>query len=103
MAGGAQSRVILTLALDSSHWRRHDRAFWAQTLAEAANEAAPGVLEVQAFELQEATVVLRSRAYRSAKQMRKLWREDESFQRLRSRFSDLGANPEFAVEEEGEF
>jgi hypothetical protein len=99
MAAAARSKATLTLALDTSHWRRHDRAHWAQVLANAANEAAPGVLEVKAFELQETTVVLRLLAHRPANQLKKLWREDESFQRLRSRFADLGAKPEFVVEE----
>lgn len=99
MAGDAKSRVILTLALDSSHWRRHDKAHWAQVLANAANEAAPGVIEVKAFELRDTTVILRLQSPQPAKQLKKLWREGENFERLRSRFADLGARPEFAVEE----
>ncbi|MEZ5995464.1 MAG: hypothetical protein R3C25_06890 [Hyphomonadaceae bacterium] len=100
MAGVVGSKVTLTLALDTAHWRRHDRAFWAQVLANAANEAAPGVMQVRAFELQDSTVVLRLRASKSAKQIQKLWREDESFLRLRARFADLGARPDLDVEED---
>lgn len=92
-------RVTLTLALDMTHWRRHDRAHWAQVLAQAADEAAPNLLKVVAYELQEAVVILRMRAGRPAKQMWKLWRDDERFLRLKSRFVDLGGQAEIEIEE----
>ncbi len=99
MAEPVESRVTLTLALDMTHWRRHDRAFWAQTLATAANEAAPALMRVEAYELHDTTIILRLRANASARHLGKLWRDDETFLRLRSRFVDLGAQPEFDVEE----
>ena len=99
MADDAKSRVILTLALDSSHWRRHDRAFWAQTLAEAANAAAPNLVRVEDYELRDTLMIVRMRSRRPVKAMRKLWEEHEGFMRLRSRLADLGARPEFEVEE----
>ena len=97
-----ESRVILTLALDMTHWRRHDRAHWAQVLAQAADGAAPDLMRVEAYELHDATIVLRMQARRPAKQMWKLWRDDERFLRLKSRFVDLGGQPEIDIEEVGE-
>ncbi len=102
MPDPVESRVTLTLALDMTHWRRHDRAHWAQVLAQAADEAAPGLMRVEAYELQEAVVLLRLRAHRPAKQIWKLWRDDERFQRLKSRFVDLGGRAEIDIEEVGE-
>jgi hypothetical protein len=100
VAEAAESRVLLTLALDPQHWRRHDRGFWAQTLAAAIDEAAPHMMRVEAYELHDMMLVVRARAKRAPKAMKKLLRDDEGFWRLRSRLADLGARPEFEVEED---
>jgi hypothetical protein len=95
-----ESRVILTLALDMTHWRRHDRGHWAQVLAGAANEAAPHIMHVEGYELSDTLMTLRMRSNRTPKTLRKLWRDDEVFMRLRARLADLGARTEFEVEED---
>ena len=95
-----ESRLLVTLALEPSHWRRHDRAFWAQTLASAIHEAAPGVMQVDTYELRDMMLVVRARAQRAPKAMKKLLRDDESFLRLRARLIDLGARADIEVEEE---
>ena len=100
MADPIGTRVTLTLALDLTHWRRHDRAFWTQTLAAAANEAAPHIMHVESYELSDTLLTLRMRSSRTPKALRKLWRDDEIFMRLRARLVDLGAHSEFDVEEE---
>lgn len=99
MGEPVESRVVLTLALDMTHWRRHDRAHWAQVLANAANDAAPHLLHVEGYELGDTLMVVRMRSNRAPKQIIKLWRDDESFMRLRARLADLGARTEFEVEE----
>ena len=101
MAEAAGSRVLLTLALDPHHWRRHDRGFWAQVLAGAVDDAAPEILRVEAYELHDMLMLVRARANRAPKTMKKLLRDDESFMRLRSRLVDLGARPEIEIEEDG--
>ena len=101
MAEAAESRVLLTLALDPQHWRRHDRGFWAQTLAAAIDEAAPHMMRVDTYELHDMMVVVRARAKRAPKVMKKLLRDDENFQRLRARLVDLGARADFEIEDEG--
>ncbi len=100
LAQRVESRVTLNLRLDPGHWRRHDRAFWAQTLAVAADEAAPNLMRVESYELDEAYVVLRLRARLSAREMARRWERDEALQRLRARLFDLGGAAEFAVEED---
>lgn len=100
MADLTETKVTLTLALDLTHWRRHDRAFWAQTLAAAANEAAPHIMHVESYELSDTMMILRMRSNRPPKTVRKLWRDDVIFTRLRARLADLGAHTEFDVEEE---
>ena len=100
MAAPVESRVMLRLALDTSHWRRHDRAHWAQVLANAANDAAPHLLHVEGYEIRDTLMVVRMRSSRVPKVLKKLWRDDESLMRLRARLADLGARPEFEVEEE---
>lgn len=99
MAGDAECRIIVTLTLDQTHWRRHDRAFWAQVLANAVDEAAPRLAQVTSYEMQETVVHVHVQANRPPKQMKKLLRDDERFARLRSRLFDLGANAEFFVED----
>ena len=99
MAELTESRVTLTLALDLTHWRRHDRAFWAQTLANAANDAAPHVMHVEGYELGDTLMTVRLKSNRPAKILRKLWRDDDTFLRLRARLADLGARADFDVEE----
>ncbi|MFT3728019.1 MAG: hypothetical protein QM759_09370 [Terricaulis sp.] len=74
----------MTLALEPSHWRRHDRAFWAQTLAAAIHEAAPDMMRVDTYELRDMMLVVRAHANRAPKAMKKLLRDDESFLRLRA-------------------
>ncbi len=101
MAQPSECRIIFTLALQSEHWRRHDRGFWAQTLAAAIDEAAPHVMRVDTYELHDMMLVVRARARRAPKAMQKLLRDDESFQRLRSRLVDLGARTDFEIEDEG--
>jgi hypothetical protein len=100
MAQSAESRILLTLALEPSHWRRHDRGFWAQVLAGAVDEAAPHIMRVENYELQDMLILVRARASRPPKAMKKLLRDDEGFWRLRSRLADLGARPEFEIEED---
>jgi hypothetical protein len=90
----------MTLALDPGHWRRHDRAYWAQSLAGAINDAAPGLMQVDTYELRDMMLVVRARAARSPKAVRRLLRNDESFLRLRARLIDLGARTEFEIEGE---
>lgn len=93
--------MMLTLALDTAHWRRHDRAFWARMLASAVDEAAPELARVVSYEMQDAVIYVHVRCARPAKRMRKLLADDEQFLRLRSRLVDLGAQAEFEIEEEG--
>ncbi|MFZ2030840.1 MAG: hypothetical protein WAU68_11065 [Vitreimonas sp.] len=96
-----ECRILMTLALAPEHWRRHDKGFWAQTLAAAVDEAAPHMMRVDTYELHDMMVVVRARSNRPPKAMKKLLRDDESFQRLRSRLADLGAQPDFEIEDEG--
>jgi hypothetical protein len=96
-----ECRILMTLALEPDHWRRHDRAFWAQTLAAAIDEAAPHMMRVDSYELQDMMVVVRARSNRAPKAMKKLLRDDESFLRLRSRLVDLGARADIEIEDEG--
>ncbi len=99
MAQPLESRITFTLALDTEHWRRHDRAHWAQVLAGAVHEAAPDVLQVEAYELRDTVMLVRARANKPAKTIIKLLRTDESFLRLRARLVDLGARADFEIEE----
>ena len=99
MAAPVESRVLLTLALDTAHWRRHDRAHWAQVLVDAANAAAPHLLHVEGYEIRDTLIFVRMRSNRVPKVLKKLWRDDESLMRLRARLADLGARSEFEVEE----
>ena len=97
----SECRILMTLALSPEHWRRHDRGFWAQTLAAAIDEAAPHMMRVDTYELHDMMVVVRARARRAPKVMKKLLRDDENFQRLRARLVDLGARTDFEIEDEG--
>ena len=101
MVQPSECRITMTLALQPEHWRRHDRAFWAQTLAAAIDEAAPHVMRVDTYELHDMMLVVRARARRAPKAMKRLFRDDESFQRLHSRLVDLGARTDFEIEDEG--
>jgi hypothetical protein len=96
-----ECRILMTLALEPDHWRRHDRAFWAQTLASAVDEAAPHLMRVDSYELQDMMVIVRARSNRASKIVRKLLRDDESFLRLRARLVDLGAQTDIEIEGEG--
>jgi hypothetical protein len=89
----------MRLALQPEHWRRHDRAFWMQTIANAINDAAPDLMRVETYELHDMMLVVRTRANRPPKAVRKLLRDDESFRRLKARLVDLGARPEFEIED----
>jgi len=91
--------VVMTLLLDPGHWRRHDKGYWAQVIAGAIDDAAPEVMRVDTYELRETTLLVRARANRPPKAMKKLLREDEGFLRLRARLVDLGADPDFEVED----
>jgi len=95
-----ECRILMTLALAPEHWRRHDHAFWAQTLAAAIDEAAPHVMRVDSYELRDMMVIVRARSNRAPKIVRKLLRDDESFLRLRSRLVDLGAQADIEIEGE---
>lgn len=95
-----ECRLTLTLALEPEHWRRHDRAFWAQTLAAAIDEAAPHMMRVDTYELRDMMLVVHARANRPPRTMKKVLRDDESFQRLRSRLVDLGARADIAIVDE---
>jgi hypothetical protein len=90
----------MMLALQPDHWRRHDRGFWAQTLAAAIDEAAPHMMRVDSYELRDMMVVVRARCNRAPKTMKRVLRNDESFTRLRSRLFDLGARADIEVEGE---
>jgi len=90
-------RILFLLELEPEHWRRHDRAFWARTLAEAVEQAAPDTMRVETYELHDMVVHVHVRAKRAPKVMWKLLSEDERFLRLRSRLIDLGAHPEFEI------
>ena len=96
-----QSRILMTLALQPDHWRRHDQGFWAQTLAAAIDEAAPHMMRVDTYELRDMMLVVHARANRPPKTMMKLLRDDERFLRLRSRLVDLGARTDFEIKDEG--
>ena len=100
MAQLDECRILMTLALQPEHWRRHDRGFWAQTLAAAIDEADPHMMRVDSYELRDMMVVVRARAKRAPKVMKKLLRDDETLQRLRSRLVDLGAQADIAIEDE---
>jgi hypothetical protein len=100
VAQRGECRILMTLALQPDHWRRHDLGFWAQTLAAAIDEAAPHMMRVDTYELRDMMLVVRARANRPPKTMQKLLRDDGSFLRLRSRLVDLGARP--AIDIEGE-
>jgi len=95
-----ECRILMTLALEPEHWRRHDQGFWAQTLAAAIDEAAPHMMRVDTYELRDMMLVVHARANRPPKTMMKLLRDDESFLRLRSRLVDLGARTDFEVKDE---
>jgi hypothetical protein len=69
-------------------------------LAAAIHEAAPHRMRVATYELHDMMLVVHARANRPAKVMKKLLRDDESFQRLRSRLIDLGARTDIEVESE---
>jgi hypothetical protein len=95
-----ESRILMTLALQPDHWRRHDQGFWAQTLAVAIDEAAPHMMRVDTYELQDMMLLVHARANRPAKTMKKLMRDDENFLRLRSRLVDLGARADVEIKDE---
>ena len=100
MPGREQSRILMTLALQPDHWRRHDQGYWAQTLAAAIDEAAPHMMRVDTYELRDMMLLVHARARRAPKTMKKLLRDDESFLRLRSRLVDLGARTDIEIEGE---
>jgi hypothetical protein len=91
------SRIVFLLELEPEHWRRHDRAFWARTLADAIEQAAPDTMRVETYELDDTMVRVHVRARHAPKTMWKLLSEEERFLRLRSRLIDLGAHPEFEI------
>lgn len=97
----AGRRLIIAMTLDPTHWRRHDRAFWTQVLVAAAQEAAPHMMAVEGYEIGGDNLTIRMITNRTAKALAKMIDDDELFLRLRSRLVDLGAQPEFIVEEEG--
>ncbi|MBS0386228.1 MAG: hypothetical protein JSS00_12870 [Proteobacteria bacterium] len=98
MAQPGECRLLMNLALQPDHWRRHDRGFWAQTLAAAVDEAAPHMMRVDSYELRDMMVVVRARSNQAPKTMQKLLRDDESFIRLRARLFDLGARADIEIE-----
>ncbi len=100
MAQRGECNILMTLALQPEHWRRHDRGHWAQVLAGAIDDAAPDVMRVDTYELRDMMLVVRVHANRSPKAIRKLLRDDESYRRLRARLVDLGAQTEFEIEGE---
>ncbi len=100
MAQRDETRLLLTLALEPDHWRRHDRGFWVQALAGAIDDSSPGLMRVDTYELRDMMVLVRVRANRSAKAIKKLMRDDDSFRRLRARLADLGARAEIEIEDE---
>lgn len=97
MADRDGCRILFLLDLEPEHWRRHDRAFWARTLASAVEETAPETLRVETYELQDMKLLVRAKAKYAPKTMWKLLSEDEKFLRLRARLIDLGAHPEFEI------
>ena len=100
MATREESRILMTLALQPDHWRRHDQGFWAQTLVAAIDEAAPHLMRVDTYELRDMMLLVHARANRPPKTMNKLMRDDENFQRLRSRLVDLGALADIEIKGE---
>lgn len=100
MAAPGESRVTLTLALDLSHWRRHDKAHWVQVLANAATEGAPDLLHAEGYEIHDTLIYVRMRSKCAPKQLRKLWDGDDSLMRLRARLADLGARTEIEIEKD---
>lgn len=94
-----ETRVTLRLALDPHHWRAHDRAGWAMDLAAIADKAAPSFLRVEGYELGDTLISIRMFSGESANRLRKRLKEDASIVRLRTRLADLGARPEFEIEE----
>src|SRR5262249_25378736 len=76
VAQPSECRIRITLALQGDHWRRHDRAFWAQTLATAIDEAAPHRMRVDTYELQDMMLIVHARANRPPKVMKKLLDDD---------------------------
>ncbi|MGE0828510.1 MAG: hypothetical protein AB7O04_04065 [Hyphomonadaceae bacterium] len=91
--------MTLRLALDPHHWRAHDRAGWAMDLAAIADKAAPSFLRVEGYELGDTLISIRMFSGESANRLRKRLKEDASIVRLRTRLADLGARPEFEIEE----
>jgi hypothetical protein len=100
MAPPTGSRILLTLALDLTHWRRHDKAYWVQVLTSAVDSAAPDLMQVESYEVHDTLIYVRARANRPAKLVRRLVEDHEHFLRLRARLADLGALPEFEIEED---
>jgi hypothetical protein len=96
-----ECQILFVLELEPEHWRRHDRAFWARTLAGAVEETAPDTMRVETYELEDLKLRVHARANRAPKTMWKLLSEDEKFLRLRSRLIDLGAHAEFEIKDNG--
>jgi hypothetical protein len=94
-------QIVFMLELEPEHWRRHDRAFWAQTLATAVESTAPDTMRVENYELQDTKLLVRAKAKYAPKAMWKLLSEDEKFLRLRARLIDLGAHPKFEIRDDG--
>lgn len=100
MADQADSRLTLTLALDPAHWRRHDKAHWAQVLVGAVDAAAPHIMQVERYEISDTLLRVHARAALKPAKLKRTLQADEGFVRLRARLADLGARPEFEIEAE---
>jgi hypothetical protein len=99
LADAPETRVTLTLTLDLSHWRRHDRAHWVQVLSSAVQDGAEPLLRAHSYELHEEHIFMHLRSQIAAKKLSRLWESEENLLRLRSRLADLGAQVEIKIEE----
>jgi hypothetical protein len=96
-----ETRVVLRLALDPQSLRAYyDKATWAQELADIADNAVPQLLRVAGYDLGEMLLTIRMVSGEPPRRLRKLLRDHDGVKRLRARLADLGARPEFEIDEE---
>ncbi|MGE0044372.1 MAG: hypothetical protein AB7J28_11160 [Hyphomonadaceae bacterium] len=96
----SDTRVTLRLALDPYHWRANDRGTWATDLAAIADSAAPNFLRVEGYDIGDVVITMRLWSPEPAKSLKKVLRDHEAIRRLRTRLADLGARPDFEIEED---
>jgi hypothetical protein len=93
------SRVILRLALDPLHWRNEEKATWASMLVNAVDVAASHLFEIEGYDIGDTLVYVRMWTETPPAKLRKMIRSDDALVRLRARLADLGARPEYEIEE----